>query len=76
MKHFLFSSLTAAAAVVAHALPVMGLLGCLLLWASAHAAHLHGFVLLCGAVAALLGLLYHLVRLLLVLPRLWARWFR
>lgn len=70
MNGFLSSLLTV------HTLPIVGLSGCLLLWTSTHAAHLRGFDLLCGAVAAVLAVLYHLARLLLVLPRLWARWFR
>lgn len=61
--------------LAAHSLPAVGLLSCLLLWTSTHDAHLHGFDLLCGTVAAVLAVFYHLVRLLLILPRLWARWF-
>ena len=53
----------------------LGFLNLLLLWAATHAAQLHGFTLLCKALGAVVGLTYGGVKLYLVLPRLWRRWF-
>lgn len=49
-------------------LPILGPLNLLLLWAAAHAAQIKGLTLL-------IGLTVGLIKLYLVLPRLWRRWF-
>lgn len=76
MKHLLLQSLLVTLLTAAHSLlPILGLLNLLLLWAATHAAQLHGFTLLCKALGAVVGLAYGGVKLYLVLPRLWRRWF-
>jgi hypothetical protein len=76
MKHLLLQGLFVTVLTAAHSLlPILGLLNLLLLWAVTHTAQLQGLILLCKALGAVVGLAYGGVKLYLVLPRLWRRWF-
>jgi hypothetical protein len=69
MKNVLLQSLLVTLLTAAHSLlPALGLLNTVLLWAATHSAQLQGATLLGG-------LLLVVIRLCLILPRLWRRWF-